>query len=55
MFNKLFMKFLERFNKYPFYKWYLYTLPKLRYLKWYRKLKIDEKAILLESQLRYIL
>ncbi len=50
MFNKLFMKFLERFNKYPFYKWYLYTLPKLRYLKWYRKLKIDEKAILLESQ-----
>lgn len=50
MFNKIFMKFLERFNKYPFYKWYLYTLPKLRYLKWYRKLKIDDKAVLLESQ-----
>ena len=42
---------LEKFlKKLPFYKWFLYTLPKLRYVKWFRRLKIDEHAILLESQ-----
>ncbi len=50
MWKKFMAKVLERFKKYPFYKWYLFTLPKHRYLKWYKKLKIDEYAILLESQ-----
>ncbi len=37
-------------KKTAFYTWFTYTLPKLRYVKWYRKLKIDDHAILLESQ-----
>ena len=43
-------KFEKFLKKLPFYKWFLYTLPKLRYVKWYRRLKIDDHAILLESQ-----
>ncbi len=43
-------KLRKSFRKTSFFSWYSYTLPKLRYTKWFRKLKIDEKAILLESQ-----
>lgn len=32
------------------YLWYKYTLPKRRYTKYIKKLPLDEKAILLESQ-----
>lgn len=42
--------FKKTLKKYPFYKWYIYTLPKLRYARWYKKLKLDDRSILLESQ-----
>ncbi len=43
-------KLKKLLKKTTFYSWFTFTLPKLRYVKWYRKLKIDEHAILLESQ-----
>ncbi len=46
----MFEKFVNDFKRTPRGKWLTYTLPKLRYTKYYKKLKIDEKAILLESQ-----
>ena len=46
----MFENLTKTLKKYPFYKWYMYTLPKLRYAKWYKRLKLDDHAILLESQ-----
>ena len=43
-------KFVTNFKKKPIYKDYKYKWPKAKYLKWYRRLPLDEKAILLESQ-----
>lgn len=43
-------KLINKFKKTTWYKWLLYTLPKHRYTKWFRKLPIDNKAILLEAQ-----
>ncbi len=43
-------RLLSFFKKTAFYKWLLYTLPKHNYTKWFRKLPIDDKAILLEAQ-----
>ena len=43
-------KLINKFKKTARYKWLLYTWPKHRYAKWFRKLPIDDKAILLEAQ-----
>lgn len=43
-------KFIKLFKKSSFFKWLKFTLPKLRYTHYFKNLKIDEKAILLESQ-----
>ena len=42
--------FMKNFRKKPIYKWFVYKLPKMRYTRYLKKLSIDEKAILLESQ-----
>ncbi len=38
------------YKKTRFYAWRKYTLPKIKYIKYIKKLPIDNKAILLESQ-----
>ncbi len=43
-------KLLKWFKRSSIYKWFMFTLPKLRYTHYFKKLKIDDKAILLESQ-----
>ena len=43
-------KLIKLFKKSSFLKWLKFTLPKLRYTHYFKTLKIDEKAILLESQ-----
>ena len=43
-------KLIKLFKKSSFFKWLKFTLPKLRYTHYFKTLKIDEKAILLESQ-----
>lgn len=43
-------KLLKWFKRTSFFKWLRFTLPKLRYTHYFKTLKIDEKAILLESQ-----
>lgn len=43
-------KLLKMFKKTSLFKWLKFTLPKLRYTHYFKSLKIDEKAILLESQ-----
>lgn len=46
----MFEKFIKKFSRTRRGRWFAYTLPKLRYTRYYKKLKIDENAILLESQ-----
>ena len=46
----MFSKLEALLKKTPIYTWLLYTIPKMRYVKWFKKLKIDDHAILLESQ-----
>ena len=43
-------KLIKFFKRTSFYKFWLYTWPKRQYTKWFRKLPINEKAILLEAQ-----
>ena len=43
-------KLIKFFKRSSIFKWFKFTLPKLRYTHYFKKLKIDEKAILLESQ-----
>ena len=43
-------KLINFLKKTSFYKFWLYTWPKRQYTKWFRKLPIDDKAILLEAQ-----
>jgi hypothetical protein len=43
-------KFFNNFKKKKIYKDYKYKWPKTRYIKWYKRLPIDDKKILLESQ-----
>ena len=43
-------KFLKWLRNKDFYKWIRFTLPKLRYTRYFKTLPIDEKAILLEAQ-----
>ena len=44
------VKFLKWLRNTNFYKWVRFTLPKLRYTHYFGTLKLDEKAVLLESQ-----
>lgn len=43
-------KLINFLKKTSFYKFWLYTWPKRQYTKWFKKLPIDDKAILLEAQ-----
>lgn len=43
-------KLLTIFKRSAIFKWLKFSLPKLRYTKYFKRLKIDEKTILLESQ-----
>lgn len=43
-------KLIKKFKRTSIYKWLRFKLPKLRYTHYFKKLKIDDKAILLESQ-----
>lgn len=43
-------KLLKIFKRSAIFKWLKFSLPKLRYTKYFKRLKIDEKTILLESQ-----
>lgn len=43
-------KLSKIFKRSSIFKWLKFTLPKLKYTKYFKKLKIDEKTILLESQ-----